>query len=343
MFERRHLLGLEGISAEEITFLLDTAESFKEVSEREIKKVPTLRGRTVVNLFYESSTRTRTSFEIAAKRLSADTINLSASASSASKGETLTDTARNLAAMRPDAIVVRHPSAGAPHLLARHVDCPIINGGDGAHEHPTQALLDLLTIRSHKGQIAGLTVAIVGDLLHSRVARSNLFGLRTMGARVRFVGPPTLVPPQFAELGAELVFDLHEGLRDADVIMMLRIQRERMNGRYFSSLDEYSRLYCLSVDAVAKARRDVIILHPGPMNRGVEISSTVADGPYSVIMDQVTNGVAVRMAALYVLVGRRRESDSTAADDSDHSSRDAGSGGRTTAAAVPLRRAAAAE
>jgi len=341
MFERRHLLGLEGVSAEEITFLLDSAESFKEVSEREIKKVPTLRGRTVVNLFYESSTRTRTSFEIAAKRLSADTINLSASASSASKGETLTDTARNLAAMRPDAIVVRHPSAGAPHLLARHVDCPIINAGDGAHEHPTQALLDLLTIRSHKGQIAGLTVAIVGDLLHSRVARSNLFGLRTMGARVRFVGPPTLVPPQFADLGAELVNDLHEGLRDADVIMMLRIQRERMNGRYFSSLDEYSRLYCLSVDAVAKARRDVIILHPGPMNRGVEISSTVADGPYSVIMDQVTNGVAVRMAALYVLVGRRRGIE---ADDGEHSTRDAGTaGGRTAgAAALPLRRAAAA-
>ncbi|MEW6267673.1 MAG: aspartate carbamoyltransferase catalytic subunit [Thermodesulfobacteriota bacterium] len=326
LFERRHLLGLEGLSAEEITFLLDTAESFKEVSEREIKKVPTLRGRTVVNLFYEASTRTRTSFEIAAKRLSADTVNLSANASSASKGETLTDTARNLAAMRPDAIVVRHPSAGAPHLLARHVDCPIINAGDGAHEHPTQALLDLLTIRSHKGQIAGLTVAIVGDLLHSRVGRSNLFGLRTMGARVRFVGPPTLVPPHFAELGAELVNDLHEGLRDADVIMMLRIQRERMNGRYFSSLDEYSRLYCLSVDAVARARKDVIILHPGPMNRGVEISSTVADGPYSVIMDQVTNGLAVRMATLYVLVGRRREVEVEETDT-----------------AAPLRRAAAAE
>ena len=339
MFERRHLLGLEGISAEEITFLLDTAESFKEVSEREIKKVPTLRGRTVVNLFYESSTRTRTSFEIAAKRLSADTINLSASASSASKGETLTDTARNLAAMRPDAIVVRHPSAGAPQLLARHVDCPIINGGDGAHEHPTQALLDLLTIRSHKGGIAGLTVAIVGDLLHSRVARSNLFGLRTMGARVRFVGPPTLVPPQFADLGAELVNDLHEGLRDADVIMMLRIQRERMNGRYFSSLDEYSRLFCLSADAVAKARKDVIILHPGPMNRGVEISSTVADGPYSVIMDQVTNGVAVRMAALYVLVGRRREVEVTAPEESSAAREDAHEAGSRT---VPLRRVAAA-
>lgn len=314
LFERPHLLGLEGLTSDELTFLLDTAESFKEVSEREIKKVPALRGRTVVNLFYEPSTRTRTSFEIAAKRLSADTVNLSAQASSTTKGETLSDTARNLAAMRPDAIVVRHPSSGAPDLLARHVDCPIINAGDGAHEHPTQALLDLLTIREHKGQLEGLTVAIVGDLLHSRVARSNLHGLRTMGAHVRFVGPPSLVSPYFADLGAELVHDLHEGVRGADVIMMLRIQRERMTGRYFSSLDEYSRLYCLSADAVAKAKRDVIILHPGPMNRGVEISSTVADGPYSVIMDQVTNGVAVRMATLYVLVGRRR-SGSTESDE----------------------------
>ena len=306
LFSRPHLLGLEGLRADEIEFLLDTAESFKEVSEREIKKVPTLRGRTVINLFFESSTRTRTSFEIAAKRLSADTVSLSAQVSSQSKGETLTDTARNLAAMRPDAIVVRHPSSGAPHLLARHVSCPIINAGDGAHEHPTQALLDLLTIRERKRRIAGLTVAIVGDLLHSRVARSNLHALRTMGARVRFVGPPTLLPRDFAALGAELVTDLHDGVRDADVIMMLRIQRERMNGRYFSSLDEYSRAYCLSADAVARAKPDVIILHPGPMNRGIEISSTVADGPYSVIMDQVTNGVAVRMAVLYALVGKRR-------------------------------------
>lgn len=317
LFERPHLLGLEGLSADELTFLLDTAESFKEVSEREIKKVPALRGRTVVNLFYEPSTRTRTSFEIAAKRLSADTVNLSAQASSTTKGETLSDTARNLAAMRPDAIVVRHPSSGAPDLLARHVDCPIINAGDGSHEHPTQALLDLLTIRERKGQIEGLTVAIVGDLLHSRVARSNLHGLRTLGAHVRFVGPPSLVSPYFADLGAELVHDLHEGVRGADVIMMLRIQRERMTGRYFSSLDEYSRLYCLSAGAVAKAKRDVIILHPGPMNRGVEISSTVADGPYSVIMDQVTNGVAVRMATLYVLVGRRRRETGAGADETE--------------------------
>lgn len=307
LFERPHLLGLEGLTADELTFLLDTAESFKEVSEREIKKVPALRGRTVINLFFEPSTRTRTSFELAAKRLSADTVNLSEQASSATKGETLSDTARNIAAMRPDAIVVRHPASGAPDLLARHVDCPIINAGDGSHEHPTQALLDLLTIRERKGTIAGLTVAIVGDLLHSRVARSNLHALKALGAHVRFVGPPTLVPPQFADLGAELVYDLEAGVRDADVIMMLRIQRERMSGRYFSSLYEYSRLYCLSVAAVQRAAPEVIILHPGPMNRGVEISSTVADGPYSVIMDQVTNGVAVRMAALYVLVGRRRD------------------------------------
>ncbi|MBM4266881.1 MAG: aspartate carbamoyltransferase catalytic subunit [Deltaproteobacteria bacterium] len=338
LFQRPHLLGLEGLTADELTFLLDTAESFKEVSEREIKKVPALRGRTVVNLFFEPSTRTRISFEIAAKRLSADTVSLSTQASSASKGETLADTARNLAAMRPDAIVVRHPSSGAPDLLARHVDCPIINAGDGAHEHPTQALLDLLTIREHKGRIEGLTVAIVGDLLHSRVGRSNLHGLRTMGARVRFVGPPTLVSPHFAELGAELVHDLHEGVRDADVIMMLRIQRERMTGRYFSSLNEYSRLYCLSADAVAKAKEDVIILHPGPMNRGVEISSTVADGPYSVIMDQVTNGVAVRMATLFVLVGRRRSG-----KDKDEASDAEESGAMEQPEAVLLRRAATGE
>ena len=306
LFERPHLLGLEGLTAEELTFLLDTAESFKEVSEREIKKVPALRGRTVINLFFEPSTRTRTSFELAAKRLSADTVNLNEKASSATKGETLSDTARNIAAMRPDAIVVRHPASGAPDLLARHVDCPIINAGDGSHEHPTQALLDLLTIRERKGSIAGLTVAIVGDVLHSRVARSNLHALLTLGAKVRFVGPPTLVPREFESLGAELFYNLEEGVRDADVVMMLRIQRERMNGKYFSSLYEYSRLYCLSVEALRRAHPEVIILHPGPMNRGVEISSTVADGPYSVIMDQVTNGVAVRMAALYVLVGRRR-------------------------------------
>lgn len=325
----RHLLGIEDMSAAEIDLVLQTAFAMKEVGTRPIKKVPTLRGRTILNLFFEPSTRTRMSFELAEKRLSADTLGMTTTGSSVVKGETLADTARTLEAMSPDMIVIRHASSGAPQQLARICRASIINAGDGMHEHPTQGLLDAFTILERKGRLSGLKVAIVGDLLHSRVARSNLFGLRTMGARVRFVGPTTLVPPQFADLGAELVNDLHEGLRDADVIMMLRIQRERMNGRYFSSLDEYSRMYCLSADAVAKARKDVIILHPGPMNRGVEISSTVADGPYSVIMDQVTNGVAVRMAALYVLVGRRRGVESPGED--------------VTNEPVPLRRAAAAE
>ncbi|RMD83147.1 MAG: aspartate carbamoyltransferase catalytic subunit [Candidatus Dadabacteria bacterium] len=298
----RHLLGLEGVSAEDILLLLDSAESMKEISERDVKKVPTLRGKTVVNLFLENSTRTRISFEIAAKRLSADTVNLSASGSSLSKGETLADTARNLAAMSPDAIVIRHPAPGAARLLAEIIDCPIINAGDGSHEHPTQALLDLLTIRQHKGEIRGLTVAIVGDILHSRVARSNLFGLRTLGARVRLCGPPTLVPPEFAELGAEIYYDLAAAVRDADVIMMLRIQRERQGSNYFPSLDEYARYFCLTEEVLADAKPDVIILHPGPMNRGIEIASGVADGPYSVMMNQVANGVAMRMAVLYQLI-----------------------------------------
>ncbi|MGH7896176.1 MAG: aspartate carbamoyltransferase catalytic subunit [Candidatus Binatia bacterium] len=311
-FTERHLLGLEGMAAETITSILDSAASFKEISDRDIKKVPALRGKTVINLFYEDSTRTRTSFEIAAKRLSADTINISSSSSSASKGETLLDTARNLEAMRPDAIVVRHPMSGAPHLLARHVSCPIINAGDGCHEHPTQALLDLLTIRERRGAIAGLTVAIVGDLLHSRVGRSNLHALRALGATVRVVGPPTLVPREFAALGAEVHTRLAEGVRDADVVMMLRLQRERMDGNFFPSLDEYSQYYCLTEDVVRLARPQVIILHPGPMNRGLEIASAVADGPYSVIMNQVTNGVAVRMALLYLLVARSKAEDAAA-------------------------------
>jgi aspartate carbamoyltransferase catalytic subunit len=314
-FTQRHLLGLEGVPADEIATMLDTAESFKEISERDIKKVPTLRGKTVINLFYEASTRTRTSFEIAAKRLSADTINVSASGSSACKGETLADTARNLEAMRPDAIVVRHPASGACHLLARHVSCPILNAGDGCHEHPTQALLDLLTIRERLGSFAGRTVAIVGDVLHSRVARSNLHALRTLGATVRLVGPPTLLPPELALLGAELHTRLEAGVRDADVIMMLRIQRERQGANFFPTLDEYSRYFCLTEDAVRLARPHVIILHPGPLNRGLEISSAVADGPYSVIMDQVTNGVAVRMALLYLLVNRAKSAVSDAAPE----------------------------
>jgi len=305
-YTQRHLLGLEGISRDDLTFLLDTASSFKEISERDIKKVPTLRGKTVVSLFYEASTRTRASFEIAAKRMSADFVSLSSSTSSATKGETLLDTARNLAAMRPDAIILRHFAAGAAHFLAGRVDCPIINAGDGAHEHPTQGLLDALTIRERKGRIDGLTVAIVGDILHSRVARSNVLALKTLGARIRLVGPPTLLAPELRAWG-DVTSDLHEGVRDADVIMMLRIQRERQGKNFFPTVDEYSRYFCLTERAVAGAKADVIILHPGPMNRGIEISSDVADGPYSVIMDQVTNGIAVRMAVLYLLVNRARE------------------------------------
>jgi aspartate carbamoyltransferase catalytic subunit len=308
-FAQRHLLGLEGVSGEDITAILDTAASFKEISERDIKKVPALRGKTVINLFYESSTRTRTSFEIAAKRLSADTVNISASSSSASKGETLADTARNLEAMRPDAIVVRHSASGACSLLARHVGCPIINAGDGCHEHPTQALLDCLTIREHRGTIAGLTVAIVGDLLHSRVGRSNVHALRALGARVRLIGPPTLLPPEFASLGVELHPRLADGVREADVIMMLRLQRERQGANFFPTLEEYSQYYCLTEDMVRLAKPEVIILHPGPLNRGLEIATAVADGPYSLIMNQVTNGVAVRMAILYLLVARSKAED----------------------------------
>lgn len=306
-FTQRHFLGIEGLSKDELLFLLDTAESFREISEREVKKVPTLRGKTIINLFYEPSTRTRTSFEIAAKRLSADTINISAAASSVTKGETLLDTARNLVAMRPAAIVIRHPSAGAPHLLARLVDCPVLNAGDGAHEHPTQALLDLMTIRERKGEIAGLTVAIVGDILHSRVARSNLLALTTLGARVRLIGPPTFLPPEFQLWGAELYTDLRAGLAGADVIMALRLQRERQARNFLPGVEEYARHFCLTPAALVGASPDVLIMHPGPMNRGIEIDSQVADGPYSIILNQVTNGVAVRMALLYLLTTQGKE------------------------------------
>lgn len=321
MFHRRHFLGIEGLTKDEMLFLLSTAESFREISEREVKKVPTLRGKTIINLFYEPSTRTRTSFEIAAKRLSADAINITAAASSVAKGETLLDTARNLVAMRPAALVVRHPCSGAPHLLARLVECPVINAGDGMHEHPTQALLDMMTIREHKGEIAGLTVAIVGDLLHSRVARSNILALTTLGARVRLVGPPTLLPAEFRLWGVEVYTDLRRGLAGADVVMALRLQRERQARNFLPSIEEYARHFCITPDALAAAKEDVLIMHPGPMNRGIEIDSQVADGPYSVILEQVTNGVAVRMALLYLLVTQEREGAEEQTEVALHASR----------------------
>jgi aspartate carbamoyltransferase catalytic subunit len=304
-FTREHLLGLEGMSHDELLALIDTASSFREISERDIKKVPTLRGKTVVSLFYEASTRTRTSFEIAAKRLSADFVSVSAAVSSTTKGETLLDTARNIAAMKPDCLIIRHDAAGAAHFLAQRVKCPIINAGDGAHEHPTQALLDLLTIRDHVGHLDGLDVAIVGDVLHSRVTRSNVHALKLLGARIRLVGPPTLLPPEAAAWG-EVCYDLRAGVRNADVIMMLRIQRERQGRNFFPSLEEYSRYFCLTRSVLQEAKPGVVVLHPGPINRGIEIASDVADGPDSLIMEQVTNGVAVRMAVLFLLVNRAR-------------------------------------
>ncbi|HVG29206.1 MAG TPA: aspartate carbamoyltransferase catalytic subunit [Pyrinomonadaceae bacterium] len=304
---RRHLLGISELSAEEIAHVLDTAETFREISRREIKKVPALRGRTVINLFFEPSTRTRTSFEIAGKRLSADTINISSSASSVAKGETLLDTARNLEAMSPDFIVIRHPCSGAAHALARVCRAAVINAGDGAHEHPTQALLDALTIREHKGRIAGLEVAILGDLLHSRVARSNAHLLTKLGASVRLAGPGTLAPPEFASLveggGLKIANRVEEAIDGADVVMVLRIQRERQTAAFFPSLREYAVHYGLNRKRLDAAKRDAIVMHPGPMNRGIEIASDVADGTRSLILDQVANGLAVRMAVLYLLDG----------------------------------------
>jgi aspartate carbamoyltransferase catalytic subunit len=288
---------------EEINLILETADSFIEVSTREIKKVPTLRGKTVINLFYEASTRTRTSFEIAAKRLSADTINISASTSSVVKGETLIDTAKNLEAMNPDIIVIRHSAAGAPHMLAGILRQSIINAGDGAHEHPTQALLDMMTIRAKKGRIAGLKVAIVGDIAHSRVARSNIHGLTKMGARVCVSGPATMIPRGIEKMGVVVHMRIEEAIRDADIIMMLRIQTEREKQNIFPSLREYAQYFSLNRKNIGFARKDVLIMHPGPINRGVEISPDIADGPHSIILEQVTNGVAVRMALLYLLTG----------------------------------------
>jgi aspartate carbamoyltransferase catalytic subunit len=306
---RKDLLGIEDLSVAEIQLMLDTAETFRDINQRRIKKVPTLRGKTVINLFFEASTRTRTSFEIAGKRLSADTINISAATSSVVKGETLIDTANNLEAMAPDAIVLRHSASGAPHKIAQHVKAAVINAGDGAHEHPTQALLDALTIRQNKGQLAGLKVAIIGDILHSRVARSDAYLLSKLGAHVFLAGPNTLLPhgfeKQFANSEGSVQFaaSVNDAIADADVVMMLRIQLERQAGGFFPSLKEYSIHYGLNLKRLSLAKPDAIVLHPGPINRGVEIESDVADGTRSVILDQVTNGVAVRMAVLYLLAG----------------------------------------
>jgi aspartate carbamoyltransferase catalytic subunit len=300
---KKDLLSIGDLSAEEIHLILDTTEAMREVGQRPIKKVPTLRGKTVVNLFYEPSTRTRTSFEIAEKRLSADTLNIAIASSSVLKGETLADTAMNIEAMAPDMIVLRHASSGAGHLLSRICRSRIINAGDGMHEHPTQALLDAFTIREHKRRIEGLKVVIVGDLLHSRVLRSNLLLLTKLGADVWICGPSTLMPPGIERLGVHASTAVDEAVEDADVIMMLRIQQERMHGAFFPSLREYFNTFGMTTARVARAKPDVIIMHPGPMNRGVEIASDVADGPYSVILEQVANGVAVRMAVLYLMAG----------------------------------------
>lgn len=302
-WKRKDLLGLQDLSAEEIALVLDTAASMKEILSRPIKKVPALRGRVVVNVFYEPSTRTRVSFELAAKYLSAESVSITASASSVVKGESLKDTALTIAAMGADVVVLRHPLAGAPHLVARTVRCAVINAGDGAHEHPTQALLDLFTVREKKGTLAGLTVAIIGDILHSRVARSNIWGFTKMGARVRLCGPATLMPPGIEVTGAQVCATVEEALEGADVVMALRIQKERQQEGLFPSLREYAGLFGLTRERLALARPDALVMHPGPMNRGVEISAAVADGPGAVITEQVTNGVAVRMALLYLLAG----------------------------------------
>jgi len=302
-FNRKDLLGLENLEPTEIETILDLAESFKEINLRPIKKVPTLRGKTIINLFYEPSTRTKMSFDIAAKRLSADTFSISKATSSMVKGETLLDTVRNLDAMNPDAIVIRHSAAGAPHWLASRLDISIINAGDGMHEHPTQALLDMLTMRQHKGKLEGLTVAIIGDISHSRVARSNIWGLSKMKAKVIVCGPPTMIPKDINKMPTEVTYNVDEVIEEADVIMILRIQQERQKEVLLPSLREYSKLYGINSDRLKKAKSDVLIMHPGPINRGVEISAEVADGPYSVILEQVSNGVAIRMAILYLTVG----------------------------------------
>lgn len=300
---RKDLLGIQDLTVEEIQLILDTAEPMRDIIRRQIKKVPTLRGKALINLFYEPSTRTRTSFELAGKYMSADTINISTSTSSVVKGETLKDTAKTLEVMGADVVIIRHGAAGAPHILSKHLSASVINAGDGFHEHPTQALLDMYTIREKKGQISGLKVAIVGDILHSRVARSNIWGLTKMGAEVRVIGPSTLLPPGIAELGVTPFTSMEEGLPGADVIIVLRVQLERQQKGLFPTIREYARLFGVTAERAGMAKPDVLIMHPGPMNRGVEIAPEVADGVHSVINEQVTNGVAVRMALLYLLAG----------------------------------------
>jgi len=302
-FPHRHVLGLEDFSRDDIAIVLDVADSFKEISSRTIKKVPTLRGRTVINLFYEPSTRTRLSFEVAAKRMSADTFNISVATSSTKKGETLVDTARNLAAMNPDIIIIRHSCSGTPHLLARHVDAAVINAGDGTHEHPSQGLLDLMTVRERKGKIEGLKIAIIGDIAHSRVAHSDIIGFTRLGADVCIYGPRTLLPVGIDGLGARVCSSLEDAVTDADVVMTLRIQKERLQDPLLPSMREYARFFGINRKIMALARPNALVMHPGPINRGIELDPEVADSDQSVILDQVTNGVAVRMALLYLIMG----------------------------------------
>lgn len=302
-FTRKDILDMESLSVDEINLILDTATRMKEIATRPVKKVPTLRGKTVVHFFYEPSTRTKSSFDIAAKRLSADSFSISADTSSIVKGETLIDTAKNLEAMDPDILVIRHSSAGAPHMLASLMKCAVINAGDGMHAHPTQALLDMMTILEKRGSLSGLKIAIIGDISHSRVARSNIIGMTKMGASVVIAGPPTMIPAGIEGLGARVTYHTEEAIEDVDVIMMLRIQKERQKSFLFSTDREYSRIYGLTEEKLTYARPDALIMHPGPINRGVEISPAVADGPHSVILDQVSNGVAVRMALLYLVTG----------------------------------------
>ena len=314
----KDLLGLESLSRAQIQLLLDTSEPFKEISERQIKKVPALRGQTVVNLFFEASTRTRISFEFAEKRLSADAVNVSSSGSSVAKGETLVDTARNLEAMRIDMVVIRHGASGAARFLAERIESNVINAGDGTHEHPTQGLLDMLTLRDHFGRLDGVKVCICGDVLHSRVARSNLWGLQTMGAEVAVCGPRSLLPNAIDELGVTVFDRIEAAIEWADALNILRLQLERMTAGYIPSLREYNRVFGVTRPRLEAAPKDLLILHPGPMNRGVEIDSDVADGPHSVILDQVTNGVAVRMAVLYLLAGGRPELAEAAKGGGEH-------------------------